>query len=171
VTGLALPNRTRPPLLSRPRAVPAAHYRFTGPAGEVDLAGLFGGHRRLAVHHTLPDRSRPGAAVASGELAAAMHAPGTRLVLVSRAPYAKLEQYGVHFGWDLPSYSAAGTAFGPDFPATRHLDGTGCDDRDEVPGLSFFGLDGGFVRHLGSVAVPYLDFLGLAGVTGRLRVR
>ncbi|WP_240522184.1 DUF899 family protein [Amycolatopsis vastitatis] len=170
MTGLALPEATRPPL-PRPRAVPAEAYRFTGPAGGVDLAGLFGGHRRLAVHHPLPDRSRPGATVTPGELSAAMHAAGTRLVLVSHAPYAKLEQYGVHFGWDLPAYSAVGTAFGSDFPATRYLDGSGCDDREDAPGLSFFRMDGGFVRHLGSVAVPYLDFLGLAGVTGHLRVR
>jgi predicted dithiol-disulfide oxidoreductase (DUF899 family) len=170
VNGLALPDRTRPPL-ARPRVVPAEDYRFTGPGGEVDLAGLFAGYRRLAVHHPVPDRSRPGATVAPGELAEAMLAAGTRLVLVSHAPYAKLAQYGAHFGWDLAAYSAVGTAFGSDFPATRHLAGTGGDDRGDAPGVSFFRLDGGFVQHLGSVAVPYLDFLCLAGVAGGPRVR
>ena len=67
-------------------------------------------------------------------------------------------------------YSAVGAAFGADFPATRYLEGTGCEERDDAPGVSFFVRHGRHVRHLGSIAVPYLDFLGLAGVTGGLRV-
>ena len=161
---LVLPESTGP-LPPRPRAVPAEEYQFVGPAGELGLTDLFDGHRRLAVHHMMPDRSRPGAAVAADELTAVLHAADTRLVLASHVPYAKLEQYGRHFGFDLPAYSAAGTRFGSDFPATRYLDGTGCEERDDAPGLSFFHLDGRFVFYLGSVAVPYLDFLGLIGVT------
>ena len=116
MTELVLPESTGP-LPPRPRAVPAEEYQFVGPAGELGLTDLFYGHRRLAVHHMMPDRSRPGAAVAADELTAVLHAADTRLVLASHVPYAKLEQYGRHFGFDLPAYSAAGTRFGSDFPA------------------------------------------------------
>jgi predicted dithiol-disulfide oxidoreductase (DUF899 family) len=165
MTELVLPDLSGP-MLPRPRAVPAAEYQFEGPAGRVGLAGLFGRHRRLAVHHPAPDRSRPGAAVRATETAAALHTDGTRVVLVSHAPYAKFAQYGRHFGWDLPGYSAVGTGFSADFPATRYLEGTGGND---APGLSFFVLDGRFVLHFGTIAVPHLDFLELVGVAGDRR--
>ena len=166
------PPRPRP----RPRAVPATAYEFVGPAGRVTLNGLFGGRRRLAVHHTMPCRTHRGAGLPAERVAAGLHTAGTRLVLVSHAPYAKVEQYGRHFGWGLPGYSAVGAGFGADFPATLHLEGACCDERagrderDETPGLSFFALDGEVVRHLGSIAVPYLDFLELADVTGDRRL-
>lgn len=164
MTRLVLPDPIltgpKPP---RPRAVPASAYEFVGPAGRVTLAGLFGGHRRLAVHHRMPDVSRPGAAAPADEISAFLHAADTRLVVVSHTPYAKFAQYGRHFGRDLPGYSAVDNGFGADFPATRYLEGTARGEADS-PGLSFFRLDGRFVRHLGSIAVPYLDFFDLVGV-------
>jgi predicted dithiol-disulfide oxidoreductase (DUF899 family) len=175
MTELVLPELIEPKL-PRPRPVPATAYEFVGPAGRVTLAGLFGGHRLLAVHHTMPSRSRPGAVMAADQVAAALHTAGTRLVIVSYAPYAKVEQYGRHFGLGLPGYSAVGAGFGADFPATLYLEGACCgdsggrDDRDETPGLSFFALDSEVVCHLGSIAVPYLDFLELADVTGARRL-
>lgn len=168
---LTLPDLTPPRTtkLPKPRTVRAPMYRFDGAEGRVDLTGLFHGHRRLAVHHTMPDRSGPGAAAAASEISALLNATGTKLVIVSFAPYAKLVEYGRHFGFDLPAYSVTGTGFGADFPATRHLDGTGSEECDDAPGVSFFARDGHSVQHLGSIAVPYLDFLGLAGVTGDRR--
>ncbi|MGW4528437.1 DUF899 family protein [Amycolatopsis sp. NPDC004378] len=156
------PTRAKPP---RPRTVSATAHEFVGPAGRVTLAGLFGGHRWLAVHHRMPDVSDPGAAVPADEVAAVLHAADTRLVVVSHTPYAKFAQYGRHFGRELPGYSAVDNGFGADFPATRYLAGTARGEAD-TPGLSFFRLDGRFVRHLGSIAVPYLDFLDLVGVPG-----
>ncbi|KDN18855.1 DUF899 family protein [Amycolatopsis rifamycinica] len=164
MTELMLPDLGGP-MLSRPRAVPAAEYRFVGRTGPATLAALFGRHRRLAVHHPAVDRSRPGATVHTPELSAALHTAGTRVVLVSHAPYAKFAQYGRHFGWNLPGYSAVDTGFAEDFPATRYLEGAG----DDAPGLSFFALDRRIVLHLGTIAVPYLDFLELAGVAGEHR--
>ncbi|WP_206795138.1 DUF899 family protein [Amycolatopsis sp. MtRt-6] len=164
MTELALPGLTRqaPP---RPRPVPAGAYRFAGPAGTVTLTGLFDGHRRLVVHHTVPDRSRPAAVASAEELSAALHTRDTRLVIVSHAPYTKIEQYRRHFGWDLPVYSAPDTGFAADFPATRRLEGAGPGEHDDDgPGLSFFRQDGRSVLHTGSIAVPYPDFLALAGV-------
>lgn len=163
MTELALPGLTRP-APPRPRPVPAGAYRFVGPAGPVTLAGLFEGHRRLVVHHTVPVRSRPFAVASAEELSAALHTRDTRLVIVSQAPFAKIEQYRRHFGWDLPVYSAVDAGFAADFPATRRLGGTGPGERDDGPGLSFFRQDGRSVLHTGSIAVPYLDFLALAGV-------
>ncbi|RSM38814.1 DUF899 domain-containing protein [Amycolatopsis balhimycina DSM 5908] len=163
MTELALPGPTRP-ALSRPRPVPAGAYRFVGPAGPVTLAGLFEGRQRLVVHHTVPDRSRPSAVASAEELSAALHTRDTRLVIVSHAPYAKIEQYRKHFGWDLPVYSALDTGFAADFPATRRLEGAGLGEHDDGPGLSFLRQDGRSVLHTGSIAVPYLDFLALADV-------
>ncbi|MCR6483542.1 DUF899 domain-containing protein [Amycolatopsis sp. OK19-0408] len=159
------------PKPTRPRTVPATAYEFIGPAGPVTLAGLADGHRRLAVYHTMPCRSHPGAAVPAERIAAALHAAGTRLVIVSRAPYEKVEQYGRHFGWGLPVYSAVDTGFDADFPATGYLAGPDRDERDEVTGLSFFARDRAAVWHLGSTAVPCLDFLELADVAGERRGR
>jgi predicted dithiol-disulfide oxidoreductase (DUF899 family) len=155
------------PELDRPRVVAGTGYLFEGPSGRVSLAGLFRGHRRLAVHHPMADHSGPADVVPAAEVTAALHDPGLRLVLVSRAPYAKLEQYRRHLGWDVAAYSAAGTAFTDDFPATRHVSGGDAWDDDES-GLSFFRLVDGSVLHTGSVALPRLDFLGLLANTGGL---
>lgn len=164
MTQLVLPDLTRTgPKPPRPRAVPVSAYEFVGPAGRVTLAGLFAGHHRLAVHHRMPDLGLPGAAVPADEIADALRVTGTRLVVVSYTPYVKLAQYGRHFGRDLPAYSAVGNGFGADFPATGYLAGTGRDEQADTPGLSFFRRDGRFVRHLASIAVPYLDFARLAG--------
>jgi predicted dithiol-disulfide oxidoreductase (DUF899 family) len=145
------------PELDRPRVVAGAKYLFEGPRGRVSLAELFGRHPRLAVHHPMADHSGPSDLVPTADIAAALHDPDLRLVLVSRAPYAMLEQYRRHLGWNVAAYSAAGTAFTDDFPATRHVPGDSWDDS----GLSFFRLADGSVLHTGSVAVPRMDFLGL----------
>jgi predicted dithiol-disulfide oxidoreductase (DUF899 family) len=156
------------PELDRPRVVAGAKYLFEGPQGRISLAELFGGRPRLAVHHAMPDHSGPDDLVPTADIAAALHDPDLRLVLVSRASYAKLEQYRRHLGWDLAAYSAAGTAFIADFPATRHVPGAAGGDEwgDEDSGLSFFRMAQGSVLHTGSVAVPRLDFLGLLADAG-----
>ncbi|MFB9687515.1 DUF899 family protein [Amycolatopsis plumensis] len=126
---------------------------------------MFDGHRRLVAHHTVPDRSRPAAVASAEELPAALHTRDTRLVIVSHAPYPKIEQYRRHFGWDLPVYSAPDTGFAADFPATRRLEGAGPGEHDDDgPGPSFFRQDGRSLLHTGSIAAPYLDFLAPAGV-------
>jgi hypothetical protein len=165
MTELVLPDVSRAGA-SRPREVRASEYWFTGPEGRVGLDELFGERRRLIVQHAMPDRSPYDAVADRAEIAAALRSGGPQLVLVSAAPYEKLAQYGRHLGWDLPVYSAAGTAFAADFPATRRLAGLAPGPRGEEPGLSFFERHGRFVRHLDSIVLPYLDFLVLAGVAG-----
>ncbi|MEV4058304.1 DUF899 family protein [Amycolatopsis sp. NPDC049688] len=155
------------PELDSPRVVAGARYLFEGPRGRVSLTDLFLGHPRLAVHHPMADHSGPADVVPTAEVTAALHDPGLRLVLVSRAPYAKLAQYWRHLGWNVAAYSAAGTAFTDEFPATRHVPGAAGGDSwdDDESGLSFFRLVAGSVLHTGSVAVPRLDFLGLLANT------
>jgi predicted dithiol-disulfide oxidoreductase (DUF899 family) len=159
------------PALDHSHVVAAADYLFGGPWGRVSLAELFDGKPRLAVHHTMPDHSGPAGTVTTAEIAAALSTPDLRLVLVSRAPYAKLERYRRHLGRDLPTYSAAGSAFAADFPASRRLPGTAGGDFWEVDeaGLSFFHLEHSSVVHTGSVALSRLDFLSLLGVPDRFR--
>lgn len=156
------------PELDRPRAVTAAKYPFEGPQGRISLADLFDGHRRLAVHHTMPGHSGPFDDVPAADIAAALHDPDLRLVLVSRAPYAKLARYRRHFGADLATYSA-GRAFTADFPVSRRLPETGNGEfRDDLESaLSFFSDEHGSVLHTGSVALSRLDFLSLLGVPDR----
>ncbi|WP_328646764.1 DUF899 domain-containing protein [Amycolatopsis sp. NBC_00348] len=152
--------------LDRPRVVAGAHHLFEGPRGLVSLAGLFGRHDRLAVHHPMADHSGPADVVPLADIATALHGPGLQLALVSHAPYAKVEQYRRYLGWGVPAYSAAGTAFTDDFPATRYVPGVGGDSWDDESGLSFFRLAGGRVLHMGSVTVPRLGFLGLLAEQG-----
>ncbi|WP_410589879.1 DUF899 family protein [Amycolatopsis sp. lyj-23] len=158
------------PELERPRVVAGFTYLFEGPRGRVSLSELFEGRPLLAVHHAMPDHSGPDDVVPVADVAAALHDPGLRLVLVSRAPYAKLERYRRHFGRSLPTYSAAGSAFAEDFPASRRLPGTAGGDSWEFAeaGLSFFRQQPGSVVHTGSVALTRLDFLRLLGVPDRL---
>jgi predicted dithiol-disulfide oxidoreductase (DUF899 family) len=168
MTDLAISGFTQPER-ARERVVRGNDYLFEGREGQVTLRQLSARCRRLAIYHTMPDLSRPADIAETADIAAALHDEGTRLVMVSRAPYAKLEQYRRHFGWDLPAYSAAGNAFTTDFPATRHVAGTTGGELwdDDAPGLSFFRRARGSVLHLGSIAVPRLDFLGILGIPDR----
>jgi len=157
------------PELDRPQGVTAAKYQFEGPQGRISLADLFDGHRRLAVHHTMPGHSGSFTDVPAADIAAAVHDPELRLVLVSSAPYAELERYRRHFGRDLATYSA-GRAFTADFPVTRRLPETGGGEYwdDLEAALSFFRCEHGSVLHTGSVALSRLDFLSLLGVPDRV---
>lgn len=158
------------PELDRPRVVNAAKYLFEGPQGRISLADLFDGRPRLAVHHTMAGHTGPFADAAAADVAAALHDPDLRLVLVSTAPYTELERYRRHFGRDLPTYSAA-RAFTADFPVTRRLpETTGGEFWDDLESaLGFFRCERGSVLHTGSVALSRLDFLSLLGVPDRLR--
>ena len=159
---LTLPESQRAP------AVTLWKYQFEGPAGRVLLADLFDHRDRLAVYHPMPDLSGPSDVVPTAEIAAALAEADLRLVLVSRAPYTKLEQYRRHFGRNLSAYSVVGAGFADDFAATRRIpsaERTG-PWHDDCAGLSFFRRERDSVRHIGSIAVPQLDFLGLLTVGG-----
>lgn len=105
-------------------------YVFEGPAGPARLLDLFEGRHQLIVYHFmwLWDAGRPrdeGCPSCSGwadEIArghlAHLHARGTTLVLISRAPLAKIAPFKARMGWKLPWYSSFGTRFNYDFNVT-----------------------------------------------------
>jgi predicted dithiol-disulfide oxidoreductase (DUF899 family) len=99
-------------------------YLFEGPEGQVRLVDLFAGCRQLLLQHFMfgPDWEQgcvgcTGFVDSLGKMD--LEELDTRLVLVSRAPLAKLEAYKRLKGWDLPWYSSYGSDFNYDFHATH----------------------------------------------------
>ncbi len=102
-------------------------YVFEGPDGQAGLADLFAGRHQLVVYHFMwrweagepldegcPSCSGWADEIARGHLAS-LWARGTSLVLVSRAPYAKLAAFKARMGWTIPWYSSSGSPFNFDF--------------------------------------------------------
>ena len=96
-------------------------YSFDGPAGKVRLLDLFEGRRQLEVYHFMFDPSwEEGCPSCSfvvdniGHLSH-LHARDTTLVLVSRAPLAKIVPFKSRMGWTIPWYSSFGSDFNYDF--------------------------------------------------------
>jgi predicted dithiol-disulfide oxidoreductase (DUF899 family) len=105
-------------------------YTFTGPAGPVSLPGLFGGRRQLITYHFMWRHEQSGfpgedqgcptcsfLADSIGDLSH-LHACDTTLVLVSRAPIARIERFSKRMGWPVPWYSSYGSDFNYDFHAS-----------------------------------------------------
>ncbi|HMJ32540.1 MAG TPA: DUF899 domain-containing protein [Baekduia sp.] len=103
-----------------------ADYAFEGPEGKVGLLDLFAGRRQLIVSHFMFDprwedgcpSCSAGADEWSPGLQAHLDARDTRLVYVSRAPLAKIEDYKARRGWTFPWYSSHGSDFNYDFGVT-----------------------------------------------------
>ena len=100
-------------------------YEFDGPDGKVHLLDLFDGQRQLIVYHFMFDpeweKGCPGCTSfvdAQGDLTM-LGKRNTRMVLVSRAPLAKLERYKQERGWDMPWYSSFGSDFNYDYHVTQ----------------------------------------------------
>ena len=110
-------------------------YIFEGPHGKASLLDLFDGYRQLIVYHFMfePGSPPPGKSgepwdegcsgcsfVADniGHLAH-LHARDTSLVLISRAPLAKIEPFKARMGWTVPWYSSFGGDFNYDFHVTQ----------------------------------------------------
>lgn len=179
-------TRARDALNARRRSLPMVRidkeYPFEGPAGRVTLADLFDGRRQLIVYHFMfgPDREE-GCHMCSfvvdniGHLAH-LHARDTSLVLVSRAPYARIEPFRRRLGWSVPWFSSVGSDFNYDFHVTMdegvapveynyrdketlerlgqtyHMSG-------EQPGANVFLRDGDAVYHAYSTYGRGLDLL------------
>lgn len=155
-------------------------YVFEGPHGPAGLLDLFEGRRQLIIYHFMfrPDWENgcPSCTVWTDERSTGqlehLHARDTTLVLVSRAPLARLEAYKTSRGWSIPWYSSHGSDFNYDFQVTldssvappvynyrskeEHVArGTGYyfdgDEPVELPGLSCFLRDGERVFHTYSV--------------------
>jgi predicted dithiol-disulfide oxidoreductase (DUF899 family) len=99
-------------------------YIFEGPKGKRTLRELFDGRRQLIVYHFMFDpkweKGCPGCTGyvnALGDLSM-LNDRDTSFVLVSRAPFAKLEKYKAEKGWNHRWYSSLGSDFNYDFHVT-----------------------------------------------------
>ncbi|HEV8193202.1 MAG TPA: DUF899 family protein, partial [Ktedonobacterales bacterium] len=75
----------------------------------------------------------------------------TSLVLISRAPLAKLEPYRTRMNWTVPWFSSFGSDFNYDFGVT--------DEDGEKRGLSVFLRDGESILHSYSTSGRGVDIL------------
>ncbi len=141
------------------------NYVFEGPDGEVSLLDLFEGRRQLIVYHFMFDPEWDAGCKVCSLLAdnighlSHLHALDTSLVMVSRAPYDKLEQYRSRMGWSVPWYSSYGTDFNYDFHVTldashgsiehnyRDFTELASNGSTEAHGTSVFLRDGDDIYH------------------------
>ena len=98
-------------------------YLFAGPE-KARLVELFEGRQQLLVYHFMfePDWEEgcPTCSFVADNIGhlSHLHARDTSLVLVSRAPFARLEAYRQRMGWTVPWYSSYGSDFNYDFHVT-----------------------------------------------------
>src|SRR5579859_4187951 len=97
-------------------------YRFETDEGSASLADLFRGRSQLLVYHFMfgPDYNAgcPScSSIADGFNGIGVHLANHDVMLwgVSRAPYAKLQQFKQRMGWSFPWASSFGSDFNPDF--------------------------------------------------------
>ncbi|MEM5473325.1 DUF899 domain-containing protein [Hoeflea sp. AS60] len=94
-------------------------YRFTGPAGETDLEGLFEGRCQLIVyHHMLKPNDPapcPGCSMVGDHMPhlAHLNTRDVTLAFIARAPSPEIEVYKRRMGWSMPFYQST-DSFGPD---------------------------------------------------------
>ena len=158
-------------------------YVFDGEHGKATLLDLFEGRRQLLVHHFMFDpewdEGCPSCSFAIDSVGhlSHLHARGTTLALVSRAPLEKLLAYRRRMGWEIPWYSSHGSDFNYDFHVTQDprvapLDYNykpreelvqvfpeGTDWSMEVPGQSAFLRQGDRVFHTYSTYARGADLL------------
>ena len=100
-------------------------YLFEGPDGKARLFDLFDGRRQLIIYHFMFDPSWDDGCPSCTNLVdntpfrlARIQASDTSLVLVSRAPLAKLDAYKARMNWTIPWFSSYGSDFNYDFDVT-----------------------------------------------------
>jgi predicted dithiol-disulfide oxidoreductase (DUF899 family) len=99
-------------------------YQFDAQAEKVSLGDLFDGRRQLIVYHFMFDpewdegcSGCTGYVDALGDLSM-LNERDTTFVLISRAPWPKLEAYRKLRGWDVAWFSSFGSDFNYDFHVT-----------------------------------------------------
>lgn len=134
-------------------------YAFDSNRGTVSLLDLFDDRKQLIVYHFMfapeADAGCPGCSWVTDAMShpAHLNARDTSLVLVSRAPLEKLNQYRTRMGWTLPWVSSFGSDFNQDFNATNaegenHVASVFLRDGDEI--YRTYYTDNRGVEHLGS---------------------
>lgn len=182
-------TRARDALCAERRRLPMVlidkDYRFEGPDGSVRLLDLFEGRSQLIVGHFMfdpewedgcPSCSAGAEEISPGHLDH-LHKRDTTFAYVSRAPFAKIEDYRRRRGWQVPWYSSYGSDFNYDFHVTldetvapaeynyrsqeefRRL-GHEFELAGEFPGRSSFLRDGDRVYHTYSVYARGLETIG-----------
>ncbi len=177
-------TRARDALSAKRRALPwvkiEKDYRFHAAEGETSLGDLFGKHKQLIVQHFMfaPEWEKPCKSCsfwADGfnGIGAHLAERDTRLVAVSRAPFAKLEARAKKMGWTFPWYSSEGSDFNYDFdvsfrpeessrgPVTYNYEKRETKMTD-LPGISTFVRHGGEIFHTYSCFARGLDMMNPA---------
>lgn len=175
-------NQERDGLSAERRALPAVKidkaYAFEGANGTVTLPDLFDGRGQLLVYHFMYgsdwDEGCPSCSFwADNFNGIDVHLAhrGITLVLIAKAPYAKLAAYQERMGWRVPFYSAADTDFNEDFnvsfTAAQVEHGADYNYKTgnwkmggEAPGASaFLRADDGSVLHTYSTYARGLDMI------------
>ncbi|MFD2831125.1 DUF899 domain-containing protein [Corticicoccus populi] len=159
-------------------------YTFDGPDGKVHLGDLFQGRPQLIVQHFMFDpewdAGCPACSLAADNIGhlSHLHARNTSLVLISRAPFEKLERYKKRMGWSMPWYSSFESEFNYDYHATldeavRPFEYNYADKEThrekgfvleegqsiEVPGFSVFLREGDKIFHTYSTYARGADIL------------
>ncbi|MGG3573958.1 DUF899 domain-containing protein [Bacillus gobiensis] len=158
------------------------NYVFEGSEGETNLLRLFDGRNQLIVYHFMLDPTwEEGCTNCSfvvdnfGHLSH-LHAYDTSLVLVSRAPLAKIDAFKKRMGWNVPWVSSFGSDFNYDFHVTmdesvapvmyNYLNKEELEQKGETwflkgeqPGVSVFLRDGNNIYHTYSAYTRGLDLL------------
>jgi predicted dithiol-disulfide oxidoreductase (DUF899 family) len=98
------------------------NYLFDAPDGKVSLRDLFGGRSQLVIYHFMfgPDWQEgcPSCSFTSDHLDGALvhlAARDVTMVMVSRAPLAKIEAFKKRMGWHFDWVSSYGSKFNADF--------------------------------------------------------
>jgi len=156
-------------------------YVFEGPGGKVSLADLFGGCSQLIVYHFMfhPDwetgcKSCSFWADNFERIIPHLAARDTRLVAVSRAPFATIAAFKKRMNWSFDWVSSAETGFNRDFNVSftpEEIENGGGDYNfgshrfrgPEAPGVSVFFKDGrGDIFHTYSCYARGLEMMNAA---------
>ena len=142
------------------------NYLFDAPGGKVSLKELFAGRSQLVIYHFMfgPDWNEgcPSCSFVSDHIDGALPHLAARdatMVMVSRAPLAKIEAFKKRMGWRFPWVSSYGSDFNSDFRVSFTKDEMAQGKvnynyamqefpSEEAPGISVFYQDaGGDVFH------------------------
>jgi predicted dithiol-disulfide oxidoreductase (DUF899 family) len=127
-------TRARDALNAERRRLPMVRiekdYVFDGPNGKASLLDLFEGRLQLIIYHFMwlwqegkpLDKGCPSCSAFADHIARGhlthLHARGTSLALVSRAPMAKIAPFKARMRWKVPWHSSFGGDFNYDFHVT-----------------------------------------------------
>jgi predicted dithiol-disulfide oxidoreductase (DUF899 family) len=162
-------------------------YVFETASGKKTLADLFGGKSQLAIYHFMfgPDWEQgcPSCSLLADHmdgLAVHLLQRDVRLMIVSRAPLAKIDDFKKRMGWKFPWASSYGSDFNFDFgvsvakedAAKEHIYNYAPTKfpSEERPGMSIFYKNAnGEVFHTYSVYARGLeDYMGMYAILDRV---